>query len=425
MNEINKKGFSILELLIAMAILLVIIVGVLGVFYDMMRIRKRTDVLLGVQQNARFAILTLTNKIQMTGYQSPLDGALIPDPRCEDEYGAPTTGNIPDYCNIDNRVKSTDGIVLFSNIEDRRFMKPYCVAEEPSCTDSGAFCPNPPIAGNEAHICTPSGYNDNELAGQPFMVCGPIPDLISTEGCDWVIPDPMPNLFLTECSQASAYLCCATRQILQGPVCDPPSCVRDVNTGSCGDPANCGEIITTAGNILPVFSNSPVRCIFIPPVQAIHYQIHQDPNDAQKRYLMVRVNNSVDDGGNPLWQPVAANIIDLQTCYVLDANCDPDQACRRWQWTQTGGTPFICNDTGGPATVRNIRRVMIQVTARTAEPVIQSASFNENLPCIPDYTPPPIPAPPTPNVVWRQYTLCNEVIARNLTYKEITPPTIW
>jgi hypothetical protein len=391
----------------------------------MMRIRKRTDALLAVQQNARFAILTLTNKVQMAGYQSPLDAALIPDPRCEDEFGAAVPGNIPEYCNVANRVKSTDGIVIFTNVEDRRFMKPYCIGQEPSCSDSGTICPAPPITGNEAHICTPSGYNDNELVGQPFMVCSTVSDLNNIQGCDWVVPDPMPPIFLNECSQAAAYLCCATRRILSGPVCDPPACVRDPNTGSCGDPANCSELITTEGDPFPIFSNAPVRCIFVPPVQAIHYQIHQDPTNPLTRYLMVRVNNAVDDSGAPLWQPVAANIIDLQTCYVLDEQCDPQQTCHRWQWVQTGGAPFICADTGAPATVRNIRRVMLQVTARTAEPVIQSAAFNENPPCIPNYTLPPLPPPPTEAVVWRQYTLCNEVIARNLTYKEITPPTIW
>lgn len=425
MKTLRKRGFSILELLIAMALLLVIIVGVLGVFYDMMRIRKRTDILLGVQQNARFSILTITNKVQMTGYQTPLDSALIPDPRCEDETGSSSPGNIPEYCNIPNRVQSTDGIVVFTSIEDRRFMKPYCVAAEPSCSDSGTFCPAPPIFGNEAHICTPSGYRDNELAGQPFMVCGPIADINNAQGCDWVVPDPMPPIFLNECLQASAFLCCSSRMIQTGPVCDPPACIRDVATGSCGDPMNCAELITTIGDPFPVFSNSPVRCIFVPPVQAIHYQIHQDPNNPQQRYLMVRVNNAIDDGGNPLWQPVAANIVDLQTCYVLDAQCDPLQQCRRWQWTQTGGAPFLCSDTGAPASVRNIRRVMIQVTARTAEPIIQSAEFTENPPCIPGSTPPPLPPAPNENAVWRQYTLCNEIIARNLTYKELTPPTIW
>ncbi|OGF58914.1 MAG: hypothetical protein A2Y62_04155 [Candidatus Fischerbacteria bacterium RBG_13_37_8] len=432
MKIMHKKGFSLIEILVVMAILMIVIVGVLGVFYDMMRIRKRTDVLLGMQQNARYAALTLTNKLQMTGYETSLDSAIIPDPRCQDEIGNPVPGFITQYCmNEPNRVQNSDGIVIFENIEDRRFFKPFCVNVDPSCVDSSVMCiPPGPIDTNTVNICSPSGFADDELINQPLMVCGPVQDLGSVGGCDWVIPDPMPQLFLSECVLGSAYLCCAARQIMQGPVCSA-SCVRDPVTGICGDPASCSETITLTPPNVPVFMNVPVRCLFIPPVQAIHYQIHEDPTSdpaEPRRNLMVRINNAIDPNtGNALWQPVAANVVDLQTCYVFDANCDPAQQCRRWQWTVNGGVPFVCNDTGQPASVRNIRRVMVQVTTRTAEKVIQSARFTENPTCVPGSIAPPLPPKTSAdeNAVWRQYTLCNEVIARNLAYKELTPPTIW
>lgn len=409
MKMFKANGFSLIEILIVMLILMVIVAGVLQVFVDAMRIRQRTDVLLIMQQNARFAISTITNKIQMAGYQAPLDIAMIPDPRCDQ------LGSIDSYCAIPNRVQTTDGIVVFANSEEKRFLKPFIMSGDSSCVDSSTVCNDPAacISTNSAQICTPSGFDENDFNGQTIMACGPV-NSATDQNCDWILPDPAPQAFLSECSLGEAYLCCAARKVQTGPNCSA-GCVRNAATGICEGSNVCHEEITINGQF-PDFIDTPARCQFLPPVHAIHYQIHEIPSNSNHFYLMARVDTGP-------WQAVASNIIDMQLCYIYDESCDPAQECRRWKWQ---GLNFSCQDTGVPASVRNIRRVMIQITARSSKKVQQSEEINENPPCItaaplPPYIPPELRA----GGVWRQYTLCNTVTARNLSFNEISPPTIW
>jgi len=404
MRYLIKNGFSLLELLVAMLIFMVIIIGVLGLFMDITKIRQRTELLMAMQQNARFAITTIGNKILTAGYQGPLDIAMIPDPRCDQP------GNIPDYCSIAERVPETDGIVVFASAEDRRFMKPFIIAGDKSCDDSGVVCNNPADCisnGSTAKVCTPTGLSDNSLANQTIMACGPV-NSSNDPNCDWTVPNPASPMFLTECSLGAAYLCCAARKVQSGPNCSP-GCARDANTGICQGSTSCYEEIAITGQF-PDFLDVPARCQFLPPLHAIHYQIHEkSPNS---RYLMARVNNGE-------WQAVASNIVDMQICYILDSACDPAQQCRRWQW---GAGTFTCADSGFPAAVRNIRRVMVQITARSSRPILQSVRISENPPCI---AAPPEPPPVDSNSPsqWRQYTLCSTITARNLAFIEVLPTT--
>lgn len=403
----TKNGFSLLELLVAMLIFMVIIIGVLGLFMDITRIRQRTELLMAMQQNARFAITTIGNKILTAGYQGPLDIAMIPDPRCDQ------MGNIPSYCSITERLQTTDGIVVFASAEDRRFMKPFIVSGDKSCDDSGVVCNDPSACisnGSTAEVCTPTGLSENNLANQTIMACGPV-SIPNDPKCDWTIPDPASAMFLTECSLGSAYLCCAARTVQSGPNCSP-GCTRDPNTGICQGGTSCYEEITINGQF-PDFLDVPARCQFLPPLHAIHYQIHEKPPGSGKYYLMARVNN----GG---WQAVASNIVDMQICYILDRACDPAQQCLKWKWGY-GGT-FTCVDSGLTASIRNIRRVMVQITARSSRPILQSIKISENPPCIVPPPEPPVVDPNSPSQ-WRQYTLCSTITARNLAFIEVLPTT--
>jgi len=427
MIKISKyKGFSLVEILVVMLILMVIIIGVLNVFMEMTRIRQRTNEMLELQSNARFALTTISSKIQMAGYQGPVDSVIIPDPRCDTGTPLPNCGTGPDA----SRVQASDGVIVFTSFEDRRFMKPFLLnGSDLTCGDSGVFIPAAlsPVTGTMMNVCTPSGLTDNQLGpnGQPIMVCGPVANQ-TTAGCDWILPSRMPPLFNTECSVMSppAYLCCAIRQVANGPICSPECTLgRNVLTGICQGPAgtvNCHEVIQTLGTGWPTFIDPvPARCMFLPPLQVIQYQVRMRNG---RSYLMVRINNGMGQAAGDEWQPVASDIIDMQMCYVLDSGCDSTQTCRRWNWADPPN--FLCEDSLQIASVRNIRRAVIQITARTANPVQQTTGWHENPVCVPGSViddPPPTDGP----AKFRQYTVCTDVLARNLTFKEITPPTVW
>jgi prepilin-type N-terminal cleavage/methylation domain-containing protein len=399
MRRMAMKGFSLVEILVAMTLFLIVLVGVLNVFIELSRVRRRTEVLIEMQQNARFAVATLTNKIQVTGYQTPRDIALIPDPPC-------TSG-------CDPRVPNTDGIVLFVSMEDRHFLRPWSnLSPDTSCTDSSTLCDNQTcLRQSTLEVCTPTGFRDNTWNGQTVIVCGPVPQ--GTQVCNWRVPAP--SEFVAECGLAppGPYdLCCVARQVRSGPNCSA-GCTRDAQ-GRCTGGTNCREVIQL-DNTLPAFAvPSKSFCQFVPPVQAVHYQVHSLPDGrgGQRSYLVMRRN------ADPEWIPVAADIVAMNICYVFDPSCDFSQTCLLWTSRPT------C-PSGRPAGIRDIRRVFIQLTARTSRPVPVTLGTTENAGCLPGVLPAPPDLPePFGRNVWRQYTACAEVNVRNLTYPDIIP-TIW
>ena len=75
------KGFTLLELMIAMAIFGVVIAGVIGAYYEQLRSHNTQQQILEVHQNARAAMHYITRELRMAGYD-PSGGSgagLTPD----------------------------------------------------------------------------------------------------------------------------------------------------------------------------------------------------------------------------------------------------------------------------------------------------------------------------------------------------------
>src|SRR5206468_5336262 len=64
----DQSGFTLVELMVAMSIFLLILVGVFQVFDPSSRAYSTTERKLGVQQNARVAMDVMARQIRMAGY---------------------------------------------------------------------------------------------------------------------------------------------------------------------------------------------------------------------------------------------------------------------------------------------------------------------------------------------------------------------
>ncbi len=430
MRREAERGFSLVELLVVMTLLLIVIVGILTTFTQMMQVRKRTETLIDAQQNLKIAVTTLTNGIQMTGLEMIRDIAFLPDPRC-DRLAAD-----PALCppNVPNRVATAEGIVLMVPVQDRRFLRPRNVTGD-SCAvppPPAAQCaPGDCTAGNLLNVCTPTGYPNDAWADQSVVVCGPVPPGTCPPG-GWVVPaNQLPgNVPLGQppvCSPGpgQADLCCVARRVTQGPNCSigcsrPPA---PNDNGPCTGAVPCGETLTL-DDVLPGFLTTRPQCISITPVQVLHYQVWQFPDPTAvrgfRRFLMMRRNREVDPNGQPLWIRVASDVEDLQICYRLDPQCDPTQACRPWGGNDGAWDGFVCADTGVAPTVRRVHSVVLQVTVSTPNPIPMAVGLAAppQSPCDPGLPPPPPPPDPLGRNQWRFITTCAVAILRNVAYNE-------
>lgn len=69
----NQKGFSLVELLISMAVGLILLTGMIAVFSGNKRSAELNSAMSNIQENARFALTTLSKDVRMAGYQGCLD----------------------------------------------------------------------------------------------------------------------------------------------------------------------------------------------------------------------------------------------------------------------------------------------------------------------------------------------------------------
>ncbi|GBC84260.1 hypothetical protein HRbin11_00685 [bacterium HR11] len=429
----DARGFSLVEVLVALTVLLLILVGVLTVFVEMMKVRKRTEIFLDMQRNVRFVQVVLANKLQVTGYEVPAPIAFLPDPGLCPGPGALfcDPNRVPDPDPGNPTVNGPDGIVLMVPLPDRVLLRPHPPSggDCPSWGDICAGC----FAGDHLNVCTPSGLRDNELAGQTVVVCGVSADATGlacrTNGGWFVPPTFLPATFLAACG-ATGGLCCVPAVVTNGPLC-AGGAARNSN-GTCPTPNNW-EVLTIdrAVTPAPLLNTTNALCQVVLPVEVLHYQVHQlpDPNynhpthPGQRRFLMVWRNNQVDANGNPVWVPVASDVEDLQICYeaqwsappTAGAPCDPSRAlgCFRWNWA---APPPNCPGTGQPVTIADIRRVVIQITGMAPYPAPQTLGIAQP-PCDPN-----LPPPPGPQrfglLWWRTYTVCTASSLRNLMYRE-------
>lgn len=77
----RQAGFTLIELMIAMAIFSLVITGVIGAFWQQLRSHNTQQQVLAMQQNARAAMHYITTEMRMAGYD-PLgisNAGLLPD----------------------------------------------------------------------------------------------------------------------------------------------------------------------------------------------------------------------------------------------------------------------------------------------------------------------------------------------------------
>jgi prepilin-type N-terminal cleavage/methylation domain-containing protein len=427
----RERGFSLVEILVALTVLLLLLVGVLTVFVEMMKVRKRTEVFMDMQRNVRFAQVVLGNKFQITGYETLAPIAFLPDPPCPGGLVCPP-----------ERAPGTDGVILMVPVPDRVLLRPHPPAAG-DCPGWGDVCPGC-FAGIQLNVCTPSGLQDNELGGQSVVVCG-----VTSNGVDclsaggWVVPQAfLPSNFLTSCGVATGDLCCVPVTVQAGPQCGGGG-TRNAD-GRC---PSGWEVLTVDRPIAPnpISNTTNALCQVVLPVEVLHYQVHQLPDPSyphpghlgERRFLVVRRNDEVDNAGNPLWVPVASDIEDLQICYEVQRYsspqkgpaCDPpggqELGCFRWTWNPTDLARPKCPGTGQYVTIADLRRAVIQITGMAPAPVSRTIGI-EQITCA-DSPPPPLrPLPPPPQPIqagplwWRTYTVCTASSVRNLMYRETT-----
>ncbi|MCS7312907.1 MAG: prepilin-type N-terminal cleavage/methylation domain-containing protein, partial [Acidobacteria bacterium] len=318
----ERQGFSLVEVLVALTVLLLILIGVLTVFVEMMKVRKRTETFLDMQRNVRFAQVVLANKTQVTGYEVLAPIAFLPDPGL-----CPSVGAL--FCDP-NRVPGTDGIVLMVPLPDRVLLRSHPPAAG-SCPDWGDPCPGC-FVGNQLNVCTPSGLQDNELVNQTVIVCGISPDVTGltcrTNGGWFVPPAFLPSTFLASCGVGIGGLCCVPATVTAGPICGGGA-GRSTN-GTC---PTGWEVLSLDRPVAPtpLLNTTHALCQVVLPTEVLHYQIHRLPDPTynhpthpgQRHFLMVWRNNAVGPDGAPLWVPVASDIEDLQICYEAQRNAPP------------------------------------------------------------------------------------------------------
>lgn len=70
----NKRGFTLVELLVVVAISGLVVIGIWGAYRAQKKIMATQDVVTDIQQNVRTAVFTLTQDIRMAGYDPTLSG---------------------------------------------------------------------------------------------------------------------------------------------------------------------------------------------------------------------------------------------------------------------------------------------------------------------------------------------------------------
>ena len=114
----RNAGFTLIELMIAIAIFSIVVAGVIGAFWDQLRSHNTQQEILAMQQNARAAMYYITQELRMAGYDptGTSNAGLIPDNavRTTTTFSMDITGGEGD--NLDN-----DGDAVIDNPEEAAY----------------------------------------------------------------------------------------------------------------------------------------------------------------------------------------------------------------------------------------------------------------------------------------------------------------
>lgn len=344
----RQCGFSLLELVVAMAITLVVLAAAMMVYQKSVQVASFTSSRAEMQAELRAAMNQITRDLNQAGTGIPVGGIPIPSASnggtnpvfaCDASQcyitaaNAFTTGTLnkvtPGNAVGPNTLEATDALVMI-------YMDPIAPSNDPTSSATGLDW---------------SSYTTTNIATDGSSLTMPA-------GTTPALNDPQKGLVLGD-----LLLMQNVRGSALGVVTGFDAAARKISFAS-GDPLKINQPAATAIpgtlaslKIYPLPSSAPYyNPTSVARLMMITYFIRQDPNDGH--YMLMRQVN----GRTP--SPVAENIEDLQITYdVLDDSKSPA--------VLTANLPDAA--IGSPATPQPnmIRKINLILTARSAAPNAQ------------------------------------------------------
>jgi type IV pilus assembly protein PilW len=173
------RGFSLVELMVALAIGSIILVALTAIFYTSTVARKETDKSSRQIENGRYAMQVLTDDLRHAGYLSEFDPTLLPPPGAKPDPCATSVGNLNAALTL--HVQGVDDVASGTT--------PTCVSDVKLGTDI--------VVIRRASTCVRGAANcDAAAAGVPYFqgsLCGSPTELDSSTTTDYFVLDAEPS----------------------------------------------------------------------------------------------------------------------------------------------------------------------------------------------------------------------------------------
>ena len=173
-GSVSERGFTLVELMIAMGLSLMILAGLVTVFVNNSNTRKEIERTTRQIENGRYAIELLSNNLILAGFYAEFDPSTLPDP-----------GSVPEACSTDltddtkraqalalpiqgyrSATTATAGLDCLTDLKDNTDV--VVVRRTGTCIAGATDCGDPLTSGDyyyfQASLCTPTTGNA-ELAG--------------------------------------------------------------------------------------------------------------------------------------------------------------------------------------------------------------------------------------------------------------------
>lgn len=294
----SPKGFTLVEILIVVAMVGVIMGAVYSLYITTQRTSYTQDETVEVQQNLRIAMDSFTRDARMAGMLVDYGNNVFPVQAADDDAGpnasdritlnmASATGN---YARIDADTTPAGTSAVFP-------LTPSTTVDNPVTATSGV------ASRGDGDVLQ---LNDLVRIIRPFQNTQPsgeatftVTALVRQEGLKGVstaVPTPPttpPTVTLQDTSGAS----------LSGVEFKRGDMIAKVNGTDATTPSP-----NTVQYAVVIFAAAPAT-------------LTTDPNcPVNQRCLARRINNEISAGGDPVWQIVAQNISNFQLRYLLDDN---------------------------------------------------------------------------------------------------------
>lgn len=165
-SRYSARGFSLVELMIAMALGLLVLAGVLTVFENNSRTRNEMEKANRQIENGRYAMDLLTNDLRVAGYFGEFDSTCLPLPASPNACAtdaADLKTNLPHYVQIYDNVSATT-LTCLSDVKASTDV--LVVRRASTCAVGSANCDtaSDSITFFQASMCSPASPSTSELA---------------------------------------------------------------------------------------------------------------------------------------------------------------------------------------------------------------------------------------------------------------------